>query len=225
MCQRLPDPELMRKSLGGAIIVPREPDPFIDLILDVDAAMVAVAREFAERGGDIRFAAQFVEMLSDAHARAHLLGQFGVDSRMMAESRAYSVMFAGNNPEADFIEGFRRALEERDPRYFRDDEWDADAITQRMRMYQGKIRGTQGWGLVDVAEPAAQFDWRLGAVEDSCADCPELAAVSPWFKETLYTTPGSGDTPCLYNCACTLVRLTDQMSQSGPIRRADPDAP
>ena len=45
--------------------------------------------------------------------------------------------------------------------------------------------------------------WTLHPAEH-CVNCLELAAGSPYTKETLPTFPKRGDTQCLTNCKCTL---------------------
>lgn len=77
-------------------------------------------------------------------------------------------------------------------------------ITSRLNLYFGKVRSTCAEASVDGTEKDTEIFWRLGGVEVHCADCPHFAAISPFFKDDLFATPGSGDTPCLGNCKCHL---------------------
>lgn len=79
-------------------------------------------------------------------------------------------------------------------------------VQARARMYVLKTRATQAQGFVDGSPQEASFDWRLGAVEDHCEECPYIASQGPYYQQTLYTHPGEGDTFCLVNCKCFLVR-------------------
>lgn len=82
-----------------------------------------------------------------------------------------------------------------------------ERIIKRLLWYAGRLTGTANYAWVHASDPAAQFWWRLGANEDHCDACPELAAASPWTSETLPTVPGANHTPCLFNCKCHLERI------------------
>lgn len=71
----------------------------------------------------------------------------------------------------------------------------------RWDMYKRALRsimqaGVQRW--VDWV------DWILDPEAEHCADCPGLAAASPWLCALLPTYPGAGETQCLRNCQCAL---------------------
>lgn len=71
-------------------------------------------------------------------------------------------------------------------------------------------------GLVAGSAPSQQFKWELGSVATRhCEDCVELAANSPYTKETLPTVPRAGDTRCLFRCHCSLVPLGGAGVDSG----------
>jgi hypothetical protein len=92
------------------------------------------------------------------------------------------------------------------------------ALDQRLGMYANKGSSTASLGFVDGSGADEEFYWDMnGAVEDHCQDCPYLEANSPYMKETLYTSPRQGDTPCLTNCKCRLVRSSDGQTGFGPI--------
>jgi hypothetical protein len=58
-------------------------------------------------------------------------------------------------------------------------------------------------GMVNGAGENVEISWVLGTVEEHCHDCPVLASKT-YTWQTLPTTPGAGDTECLFNCACHL---------------------
>lgn len=196
-------------------------DPFVQLMLECDGDMAALAKAFAERPNPLMWSGEFETLLRKYHALAYSLG-YGGAPQTMADAYAFQVLAIGRGggsiPEADFVLGFLQDLMDKDPRYFLEDGTVAtDEMLRRMRMYQGKMRGSSGWGFVDSFPAATEYWWRLGAVEDHCLDCPHNADVSPWYKETLYTTPGSGDTPCLFNCKCWLEEKQSGRLSSKPL--------
>lgn len=87
----------------------------------------------------------------------------------------------------------------------------ADSINNRTSLYLQKVRSTSSKGFIDVSADDETFTWKLGANEH-CEDCPRIAALSPFTKETLFTHPGEGNTECLGNCTCVLVRDSDNRS-------------
>lgn len=158
-------------------------------------------------------------ILVDAHISAHEAGQVmsGYQpSAAVAKKRGTAIALG----QVAYVRSFAKALAERDSRYWDDAEnrWKRDAVSQRAGMYLGRTRGTATDGWIVAAPQAQLFDWTLGAVEVHCDDCPILAAGSPYLGvadtgqldyPTLFTKPGEGDTPCLFNCKCHLVRLSD----------------
>lgn len=111
--------------------------------------------------------------------------------------------------ESYYLRGFLEALRGKDARYWDEelDAWRDDAIKARQDLYLGKMRATANDAFVESTPPALdEFYWRLGAVEDHCAECPELAELSPYEKATMFTHPGACDTPCKMNCTCYLER-------------------
>lgn len=200
-----------------------EGDPFQSRILRVEDDMSALAKAFASSKSPLLFGEDFRSLLFDAHADVHLIGQGADGSRTIAEAHALATMEYGKGsqsaPEMDFVLDFVLALDERDPRYFDEDGNVIESeVLRRMRFYQGKLRGSEGWGHVDAKPPSIEIFWTLGQVEDHCEDCPYLAEISPWSKDLLYTTPGACDTPCLFNCKCHL-KFSDGDSSARPMDR------
>lgn len=91
------------------------------------------------------------------------------------------------------------------------------SVMTRSSMYAGKLRGTANDSFIQSSPEESEFEWSLGGAELHCSDCPELASMSPWTQDTLGAWPGSGDTPCLTNCKCSIVRLSDGLSGFKPV--------
>lgn len=200
---------LAAKQAAQPILVPPDPDEFVLFAarLDDDLADLARALATADLTAE-RWMQEFYELLRTGHGDAHLIGQrLATLYPSEPTARFWGHYFA--QTELQYLQGFALDLMRLDPRYWdaNKGEWRTDAIRNRMRLYLGKTRGTAGHGFVMGSPQDAQFEWELTAVEQHCTDCPILAEGGPYSKQTLYTTPGAGDTPCLGNCLCRLVRL------------------
>ena len=214
--------ELAYKQAAQPVYVAPGAEPFTVLMAECDHEMEDLARALARTRNPLLWQDEFLKLLLHYHELSHLTGQAGRGLISLARSRAVQAVQSGAGstaPEADYVQGFLRSLLDKDPRYWRDDgQLDADAVLNRMRMYQGRMRGTAGLGFVDPLTPATEIWWVLGGTEDHCLDCPYNASVSPWTKDTLYTTPGGGDTICLYNCRCHLA-TSDGRTSPKPVPR------
>jgi hypothetical protein len=58
-------------------------------------------------------------------------------------------------------------------------------------------------GLLAGAGDAVEIHWVMDNLAEHCGQCPILAS-RVWTWQTLPTTPGAGDTDCLFNCRCHL---------------------
>lgn len=170
---------------------------------------------------------EFDKILYDGHYEAY---ELGMKRGGVADPDTEDLEFRARqlkDQESDYLQGYweggtyhRGFVEDvrsqDDPRYF-----DADgslipgSLDSRTDLYVGKMRGSANEGFADASEGEASYDWELGDAEH-CDDCPQIAAMSPYTWDTLWTTPGAGDCPCLGNCACSLVR-TDGMSGFGRV--------
>jgi hypothetical protein len=188
-------------------IIPKA-DAFVKLMLDCDGDMAKVAKALGANSNVLLWSADFRDILEMFHRDAHYLGFGTRQVPTLTEGRVWEVLHQpGSNgfSELDYMEQFLGDLLNRDSRYFDPETgWDDNEILRRMRMYQGKMRGTAGWGFVDRQPPGGEINWVLGGVEEHCEDCPAFANLSPWYRDTLIATPGSGETPCLFNCKCHL---------------------
>lgn len=116
--------------------------------------------------------------------------------------------------ESQWLDGFRDDIE--NGRYtLEDGTLNAAAIESRLNLYVGKLRGTANEAFAETSDDEDQFIWELRGAENHCEDCPDIAALSPFTKETLFAYPGSGDTECLGNCGCVLVRIRGETREEG----------
>ncbi len=79
-------------------------------------------------------------------------------------------------------------------------------LTNRLRLYTKRLRGTSEEAWLNTLAPGTLIYWRLGNPKtEHCEICPELAAGGPYKADRMPTTPGLGDTPCFSACLCYLV--------------------
>lgn len=150
----------------------------------------------------------FHALLADGHTQSWLLGanRGGRDVTGLNELASRFGQQAADT-EGEWLQGFINDLD--NGRYL-DDEGNLkiSAVNNRSRLYVGKFRATANQSFLDSSGFDESFDWVMTALEH-CGDCPRLAALSPYRADELFTVPGQGDTECLGNCRCILVRLSD----------------
>lgn len=152
----------------------------------------------------------FSDELRDLHSDMYKIGRELAGNAATAEE-AKQIGAQITDLEQAFLQGL--VVDLADGRY----DGITPALDQRLGMYASKGSSTASAGFVDGSDADEEFYWDLnGAVEDHCQDCPYLEANSPYMKDTLYTAPRRGDTPCLSNCKCRLVR-SDGQTGFGPI--------
>lgn len=163
------------------------------------------------------FGDEFYTVLLDGHTDAWVLGRqlSGDLSRLGPEDQLIARGIADG--QSEFLNGFLNSLEN-DPRYrYEDGTFNIRIVSNRSDMYVSNMRATSAKAFTETSDSGEEFNWVLGAVEEHCSDCPELASISPWTADTLFTHPGEGDTPCLTNCKCHLVRISDGISSFKPV--------
>ncbi len=174
------------------------------------AARVAADRLGREWAED--FARAVAGLHTDAWRWSRLANGVGGRDR---EEQDVLVGRARVDAEARFIQRFAAQIE---AGLGKDDEdGGAARIAARSRSYAGAARGTATEGFFSLAPDDERFRWVLGAVEEHCSECPDLAARGLWRKDELFVWPGSNDTPCLFNCKCRLVRASDGASSLAPL--------
>lgn len=178
-----------------------------DALIDDLAAGKLTPREWADA---------FKWLLNDGHGSAWVLGRrrAGDLSAVTVDDEIIGIGYGDS--QADFLLGFLADLE--GERYLDEDgNLIVSAVRARANLYVQVMRGTAGAAFVAVSDAKEQFEWVMGAVEDHCADCPELAEASPWDESTLFAFPGDGNTACLGNCKCHLSRASDGRTSFKPV--------
>lgn len=144
----------------------------------------------------------FNAVLQKGHGKAWFLGRvLAGDLRPFGDTDVLKGI-AKADEDADYLRGFLDDLLARDPRYWDEDGVRLRQVLNRMNLYIGKMRGTANEALVESSPKNIEWYWRLGAAEEHCQDCPQLAALSPYSRDANLGYPGSGDTECLGNCTC-----------------------
>lgn len=156
-------------------------------------------------------------LLMEGHSNAWQIGRTlgGADVSDFNDSDLYAGR-GYKDVEADYLARFLDAIQNG---AFTDEETGtiiASRIDNRARLYLGKMRGTANDAFVYGSPDEADFYWKLGAPEEHCEECPQLAELfNPSKKEHLFATPGSGDTPCLGNCYCHIERVVNDETTIG----------
>lgn len=155
-------------------------------------------------------------MLLEGHANAWWIGRAfaGDDGEFGEDDLLYGRGF--RDADADYLFGFYERI--KDGQYQNDDgTWKQKKLHANARLYIGKMRGTSNEGFVQTSPDDSVWYWRLGGVEDHCAECPEYVGIFDGVpKNQLFLTPGSGDTPCLGNCLCYLESVVGSSTRVGP---------
>ena len=157
------------------------------------------------KDGSVRdFGDAFDDLLLDAHADAATLGRQRAGNLAYQNTDDILWGIAAKDKDADYLLRFLDDIA--GGRYGTMDALNYSAIANRADLYVSRSRGTANQAFVDASTDQDEFIWRLGGNENHCSECPELAAMSPWYKDDLFYVPGDGDTPCLSRCKCYLVR-------------------
>lgn len=204
------------KALRDDLSLPRRPTQadFDDMVRKRRRDIRHITEQLARRElTPSEWADRFDTILMTGHSRAWYLGR-----RLSGDLRDWNQddMLAGRaakDGDADFLRSFQDAIESRDPKYFDPDgNLRQSTVINRTNLYLGKMRGTAAEAFVAASPVEAEFDWILGVTEQHCDDCPRMALLSPFAKDTLWTVPGGGDTECLGNCKCYIRRRADRLA-------------
>lgn len=155
------------------------------------------------------FGLLFVGALDDGHSGSWVRGKARAlrDPLTSLDSLDYRRIRDIHDLEQDFLAGFLDDLDA--GRYTKPDgSLDSGAIGRRAQMYGLRLRGTANEAFVETSPADDQFKWVLG-VSEHCSTCLELASLSPFSKDELWTFPGAGDTECVTHCNCHLERVRD----------------
>lgn len=151
----------------------------------------------------------FKAILFNGHTQAAMMGRrlAGDEWPMLEDDRIRGL--AAADADDNFLNRFLGDI--KTGRYTDDEGALKQAqVMNRGGLYLKKMRVTASEAFVDAGEPDEEYIWKLG-LNDHCADCPRLAALSPFTPDTLFAHPGDGDTECLSNCNCVLVRASDKV--------------
>lgn len=189
-------------------------NPFQDrhdvIIRESNNALLRIANKY--RAGeieDLQFRDQYSAEIKRLHEKMYALGiDLSGSSTTPEDIEAVGVMM--RDFEQTFIQGLAQDIA--NGRYA-DSE---NGLANRVQMYANKGSSTASRGFLDGSPDQDEFYWDM-TIAEHCEDCPYLEASSPFLKETLYTTPRGGDTACLSNCKCRLVRGSDGQTGFGPI--------
>jgi len=143
-------------------------------------------------------------ILIQGHARAGFLGrQRGGDlAPYDSDDTEFGRMVAAD--EQPFLDRFHADLES--GRYEDEDgRLLLLPVLGRAEMYVQRMLGTANEAFLGTSGSELIW-WLLGDSEESCDECPALAAGSPYTAATLSRTPGDCSTPCMTNCKCRLAR-------------------
>lgn len=159
----------------------------------------------------------FKLILNDGHAGAWVLGRQRAGDLTGSTFEDYLLGTGYADSQSDYLLGFISDLQS--GRYTDDDgAYKVGAIRSRANLYLQTMRGTSGAGFVAASEIDEEFTWDLNdSVEEHCDDCPYLATQNPWSPSTLYAYPGDGQTACLGNCKCRLIRSSDGLTSFNPV--------
>lgn len=155
-------------------------------------------------------------LLLEGHANAWWIGRgfAGDDSDFDEQDLLYGRGF--RDADADYLFGFYERI--KDGQYQNEDgTWKVKKLHANARLYVGKMRGTTNESFIDGSPDDSVWYWRLGGPEDHCTECPEYVSIFDGVpKNQLFTSPGSGDTPCLGNCLCYLESVVGTSRRVGP---------
>lgn len=146
-------------------------------------------------------------MLYRGHADAITIGRHLAGDRSAQTAEDLLLAVDIKDKEAEWLNKFVSDLEH--GRYtLSDGSYNLPAIQSRANLYVEKIRASANEAFVETSEDDELFNWVMGG-DEHCDECPMLQAASPLSKNELYTYPGEGSTPCLSNCKCHFVRVSD----------------
>ena len=210
---------LERLIKAAPVLTPRRPSQidYARMLRSQRDRLHEIADELAR--GEItprQWGERFQQILIDGHTESWTLGRQRAGDLSGPTIDDFLVGIARADGDAQYLLAFIDDIE--GDRYRRDDgSLKVGAVKARANLYVGKMRGTAGEAFVETSEDEEEFNWVLSAVENHCSDCPELALLSPFTKDTAFAHPGDGSTPCLGNCLCHWVRASDGIEGFKPV--------
>lgn len=222
------DRQAAQSMFKASIAVPAAPAPkrpsqsdFARFLRELQSGAFDLIDRLARREVDPRMWGDLFKLiLNDGHAGAWVLGRQRSGDLTGFTFDDYLIGIGYSDTQADYLLGFIQDLQ--GDRYIDSDgAYKVKAIRHRANLYLQTMRGTSGAGFVAASEIDEEFNWDLNdAVEEHCDDCPYLASQNPWDPSTLYAYPGDGNTACLGNCKCRLIRKSDGLTSFNPVSLA-----
>lgn len=160
---------------------------------------------YLEEGDERAFGGRMVEALREGLRKAVVMGRqrAGDFAEEDEDDQRFAELLV--NVQVDYLREFVRDLAA--GRYEDDDGMtDEAAIRRRALYYPQCLTGGANQNFTLASGEDAVWDWRLGDTEDSCDECPDREAGSPYASDALPGVPGDCSTPCLFNCRCSIVR-------------------
>lgn len=148
------------------------------------------------------------EVEAEGHGRATYLGRVLATGDATEKYNEFDIEFGklqadGQQPYAekflsDVLSGSYNDTETGD--------LDAASVEARADHYNHALRGTGNEAWTNSLATDEVIIWVLGEEDDgTCSVCPSLAEDGPYTPGTMPTWPGAGETPCVFNCRCTIV--------------------
>lgn len=177
------------------------------------AGLDAAVDRLRNGGGLVAFEAEVLDHLQESHTRGVVLGRHWAGDRVARERD--DEIFAGRAVERElaYFDGLLHDI--RTGRYDDDEIRVSTALDARLRLYGKKVGGTMSEVFVLASPADSVYDWVMLA-DEHCQDCPRIAAGGPYAADGLPTYPRAGQTQCLTNCKCVLVRRSDGMPSPPP---------
>lgn len=147
------------------------------------------------------------EALADGHADAIAFGRHRAGDKKPKNQDDLFLARGKADNENHWLKKFEQDIN--DGKYTNEDgTLNGRRIKWRASLYSKKLRGSANEAFVNSSDPDDLFEWHLSPAEH-CPDCLDFAKYSPYYPIELPSYPGDGDTACLVNCKCFLVRKRD----------------
>lgn len=170
--------------------------------------------ERLRRGGSVEaFEEELLDHLQEAHTRGVVLGRRWAGDRSPRELD--DELLAGRHVEREMVYLAQFVDDIRSGRYDDDAGGYTTGLDARANLYGHKVGGTVSEAFVLASPAGEEYDWVMLA-DEHCKDCPRIAGGGPYTASTLPTYPRAGETQCLTNCKCVLVRRSDGMPSPPP---------
>lgn len=202
------DPELMKQGMAD----------YASAMGEFKARLVQMVSEFRNGAlGPNELRAQWKQVTGDYYERLFLAGAKSMGnpyySDMGLTRKDAAFIARARRFEGRFFNKFLMDMQNPDftPKMDFLDRAAAYAESGKAQFYNGMLAG---------AGDEVEIHWVMDNAAEHCGQCPILAS-KVWTWNTIPTTPGAGDTDCLFNCQCHL----EIRPRKGLLAHALPPAP